>query len=412
MALWGTHARARASPIILWLLRWLCFRISLGAGLIKMRGGSCWAARTCLWYHFETQPIPSPLSFIFHFLPKPVLSWAVDLDVFVQFYSSWLVLLPGVLLPLRALRRLGGFIQAGFMVNIACSGNLAFLNHLTLVPCLAALDDSCWPRSLHRGQQPRRPSAHRSLDTFGRLSRGALDVSLLAMIAYLSWPVVENLLQLGGTRQVMNRSFGSLRLVNTYGAFGSVGEARYEPIVQFSSTGHPGDWWELELPWAYLLTYLLTYLLAYLLTYLLRWELELPCKPGNVTRRPCFCAPYHYRLDWNIWFLGFKPHAHMLRQRESWLYALIAKLLEGDQGPYALLDASSVAKLASLQTPPRFAKVDMFRYTMAAPLHTLGLEWLRAEAPVVWWRREFEETLIPVMTLGADGRLQPAARHL
>ena len=37
-------------------------------------------------------------------------------------------------------------------------------------------------------------------------------------------------------------------------------------------------------------------------------ELDLPCKPGALDRRPCFAAPYHYRLDWNIWFIGFKPH--------------------------------------------------------------------------------------------------------
>ena len=48
------------SPAVLWLFRWLCFRISMGAGLIKMRGGSCWEQRTCLYYHFETQPVPSP----------------------------------------------------------------------------------------------------------------------------------------------------------------------------------------------------------------------------------------------------------------------------------------------------------------------------------------------------------------
>lgn len=32
-------------------------RISTGAGLIKVRGSSCWTDRTCLWYHFETQPM-------------------------------------------------------------------------------------------------------------------------------------------------------------------------------------------------------------------------------------------------------------------------------------------------------------------------------------------------------------------
>ena len=43
---------------VLWLFRWLCARISVGAGLIKLRGGECWRMRTCLYYHFETQPIP------------------------------------------------------------------------------------------------------------------------------------------------------------------------------------------------------------------------------------------------------------------------------------------------------------------------------------------------------------------
>jgi hypothetical protein len=43
---------------ILWLFRWLCARISIGAGLIKLRGGECWQNKTCLYYHFETQPIP------------------------------------------------------------------------------------------------------------------------------------------------------------------------------------------------------------------------------------------------------------------------------------------------------------------------------------------------------------------
>ena len=43
---------------VLWLFRWLCARISVGAGLIKLRGGECWRNKTCLYYHFETQPIP------------------------------------------------------------------------------------------------------------------------------------------------------------------------------------------------------------------------------------------------------------------------------------------------------------------------------------------------------------------
>ena len=31
------------------------------------------------------------------------------------------------------------------MVNIMLSGNFSFLNHITIVPALACLDDACWP---------------------------------------------------------------------------------------------------------------------------------------------------------------------------------------------------------------------------------------------------------------------------
>ena len=377
----------------LWLFRWLMFRISIGAGLIKVRGDSCWTQRRCLWYHFETQPIPSPLSFAFHFLPRPLLSAAIDLDLFVQLYSIGLVLVPGFG-PLRWLRRAGGAIQALFMVNIALSGNLSMLNHLTLLPALACLDDACWPQWMHPTPPKvvtgrHRPSAaHASPWTPGRIARGAVDLAVVATIAALSWPVVANLLQLGGRRQVMNSSFGSFRLVNTYGAFGSVGEARYEPIISVSTDGRT---------WT---------------------ELDFPCKPGSLTRRPCFCAPYHYRLDWNIWFLGFKPHAGMLRQREAWLYTFLAQLLTADPLALSLLD-SSARSLFPPSPPPsppatahpsrrptpgfQYAKVDMYHYTMSAPLWELARPWLEGKT-VTWWKREYEEPLIPVVTLH-QGRL-------
>src|SRR5260221_2960890 len=55
---------------ILWLFRWLLLRLEFGAGLIKMRGDRCWRDLTCLYYHHETQPMPNPLSWYFHHLPK------------------------------------------------------------------------------------------------------------------------------------------------------------------------------------------------------------------------------------------------------------------------------------------------------------------------------------------------------
>ena len=379
----GAHTRAPPSPLILYLLRWLCFRISIGAGLIKMRGGSCWEEKTCLHYHFETQPIPSPLSFFFHFLPKPILSRAVDLDLFVQFYSSWTVLIPGLLAPLRWIRRFGGATQALFMVNIALSGNLGFLNHLTVVPALAALDDSCWPswlRAAISGRGRRAAPSPRMLPS--RFFRLAVELALVVAVSVLSYPVVANLLQLDGRKQVMNSSFGAFRLVNTYGAFGSVGEARYEPVIAIT---YSEKWWDADV-WT---------------------EIELPCKPGNTTRRPCFCAPYHYRLDWNIWFIGFKPHVYMLEHREDWLFNLVRQMLQGSKLSHPLLDASSAAKLAAKGRRPRYARVDMYRYQMAAPLWELLAQWWAAPAgtPITWWVRMYEDRLIPPMELGKGAKL-------
>ena len=61
-----------AAPVqvpVIWLLRWLAFRLMFGAGLIKIRGDACWTDLTCLQFHYETQPNPSPLSWYFHQLP-------------------------------------------------------------------------------------------------------------------------------------------------------------------------------------------------------------------------------------------------------------------------------------------------------------------------------------------------------
>jgi hypothetical protein len=60
--------RAPPMPVIT-LFRWLVFRIMFGAGMIKLRGDDVWRNWTALYYHFETQPLPGPLSRWFHFCP-------------------------------------------------------------------------------------------------------------------------------------------------------------------------------------------------------------------------------------------------------------------------------------------------------------------------------------------------------
>src|SRR5439155_13245884 len=77
-------ASMRPSFIPVLLLRWMLFRVELGAGLIKLRHDRCWRDLTCLYYHYETQPLPNPLSWYFHRAPKLFHRFAVLFSHFVQ----------------------------------------------------------------------------------------------------------------------------------------------------------------------------------------------------------------------------------------------------------------------------------------------------------------------------------------
>lgn len=80
-----------------------------------------------------------------------MLSAGVNVDFLVQLYLVWLCVLPDLdFLPpawsvvswyVRCLRAFGGLVQILFMFNIASSGNLSFLNALTIVAPLACIDD-------------------------------------------------------------------------------------------------------------------------------------------------------------------------------------------------------------------------------------------------------------------------------
>src|SRR5438874_911577 len=87
--------RPPPAPIV-WCLRWLVFRIMLGAGLIKLRGDACWRDLTCLDYHYETQPIPNPLSRWFHFQPHAAQAASVVYNHVTEVVAPWLLAWPRV----------------------------------------------------------------------------------------------------------------------------------------------------------------------------------------------------------------------------------------------------------------------------------------------------------------------------
>src|SRR5207247_10828138 len=56
--------------VVMWLIVWVLFRTMFGAGMIKLRSDPCWRDLTCLFYHYETQPLPNPLSWYLHHSPR------------------------------------------------------------------------------------------------------------------------------------------------------------------------------------------------------------------------------------------------------------------------------------------------------------------------------------------------------
>jgi hypothetical protein len=323
--------RRAPPPVVLWLFRWLIFRIMLGAGLIKLRGDSAWRDFTALFYHFETQPLPGPLSRSFHFLPRPLLRAGVAFNHLAELIAPWLVLGP------RLARRAGGAVIVLFQATLLLSGNLSFLNWLTIVPALACFDDAVWAKLLPRAlvaRAERAPGAARP----SRAMTG-LSYALCALVGVLSIDPVKNMLS---PQQIMNTSFIPLELVNTYGAFGTVGRERFTVVFEGTDADAPGE----SAAWK---------------------PYEYYALPVDPARRPPQVAPYQPRLDWQMWFASMSS-----AERYPWTLHLIWKLLHGDRGALSLFRSNPFP-----DAPPRFVRAMLYRYRFAEPGDPEGRWWTR-----------------------------------
>src|SRR5213076_261256 len=239
--------RCRPPLLVIWLFRWLGFRIMIGAGLIKLRGDPCWRDLTCLYYHYETQPIPSPISRYLHFAPHWFHKFGTAWNHFIELIVPWFCFGP------RRARHVAGVLLVSFQIILIISGNLSFLNYVTIIPFLACFDDTLLGRILPRPIVERAERAAQESEP-SRINN-TIAIALSVLVVYLSIAPVANLIS---ERQMMNTSFDRLSLVNTYDAV-ITGDTQWK-------------------------------------------EYEFKAKPGNPNRRPPFVAPYQPRIDWQIWF--------------------------------------------------------------------------------------------------------------
>lgn len=327
-----------APPLLLLLgLRWILFRLEFGAGLIKLRGDPCWRDLTCLYYHHETQPMPGPLSWWFHHLPRPLHKVEVLAN-----HGTQLVVPFGLFLP----QPVSG-VCAGIMVVtqlwLVISGNFAWLNWMAIVLGLSVLPDAFWGWLL-----PIDPS-HPAGATPTWWVVLVCAVSLLILV--LSYRPARNLVS---RHQAMNASFDTLHLVNTYGAFGSISRVRYEIAVEGMVEPEPGE----EPQWR---------------------EYEFKGKPTGLHRWPRQFAPYHLRLDWLMWFAAMSPSYAM-----PWFPRFVERLLRADRDTLKLLHRSPFG-----DRPPAVVRALLYRYEYTS--------WAELRAGQGCWSRQLVgEFLRPV----------------
>ncbi|WP_432055716.1 lipase maturation factor family protein [Streptomyces sp. bgisy022] len=314
--------------VVLYLLWWVLFRVEFGAGLIKMRGDACWRELTCLCHHHETQPMPGPLSRFFHHLPRPLHRVEAAANHVTQ------LVVPFALFAPQPVASAAAALMIVTQLWLVLSGNFAWLNWLTVVLALSAV---------------RLPSDAPPVPD-PPLWYAVVVLAVSALLLLLSHRPVRNMLS---RRQVMNRSFDPLHLVNTYGAFGSVSRVRHEVVIEGTSASSP----RADADWR-----------AY----------EFRGKPGDPRRRPRQFAPYHLRLDWLMWFAALSP-----AYTEPWFGTLVRRLLEGDRDTLRLLRSSPFPPDA----PPRYVRARLFRYRFSTrrELRETG----------AWWQRTYVRDFLP-----------------
>jgi predicted DCC family thiol-disulfide oxidoreductase YuxK len=281
-----------------WLCQWLLFRLMFESGCVKLLSHDpVWANLTALSYHYETQPLPTPLAW-----------YAFQAPMWFQKMSTASVFVVELLAPFFVFgpRRLKHLAAAAFFtlqLLIMLTGNYTCFNLLAMALCLFLLDDRFWGRF---GERLRRNQRGPVDSVASRLCSAALLVFVLAVsgveiATMFSAPVPA----LG---QEMVAGLSPFGVVNSYGLFASMTTIRIEIEVQGS---HDGNTWE---------------------TYSFRY------KPGDPKSAPRWVAPHQPRLDWQMWFAALGNY-----RENPWFSAFMYRLLAASPEVLHLLEGDPFA---------------------------------------------------------------------
>ncbi|MBN4066756.1 lipase maturation factor family protein [Simkania negevensis] len=297
-------------PLLALLCLWfLFFRFVFMAGIVKVLSGDRhWRYGTALQIHFETQPLPNPLSWYAHRLPRNILRFLAYSTIIVEVVIPFFIILPA---PFRlAVFILSVMLQLG----IIATGNYSFLNWiacLLAVPLLHNQYIQPWLGPLVTIQ----PTPHN--DTLYFL----VSIVSVAFVFLGALHIVRLWVRRGRIFNIFNH-IGHLHLSNSYGIFAVMTTVRREILIQGSVDG--SEWIEYPFKW----------------------------KPGDVTKNAPQMAPHHPRIEWQLWFAALGHY-----QDYPWILQMLNSLLEGSTAVTALFSNNPFPA-----TPPKYVRALLYEY--------------------------------------------------
>ncbi|HEV2732875.1 MAG TPA: lipase maturation factor family protein [Terriglobales bacterium] len=328
--------------VIVRLFRWLLCRLIFLSGAVKLASGDpTWRHFTALPVHYQTQPLPTPLSWYFYHLPQ----WFQRVSVGFLFFGELVV--PLLVLAPRRIRFFAAFAITLLQVLILLTGNYAFFNFLTIALCLFAFDDAALKSILPKrilGRLPSSPQAKQRPVVWR-----AVCTSVASLVLFTSG--FEMAGELSGRHwapaDAVIRTIAPFGIVNTYGLFAVMTTSRPEIIIEGSNDG--ATW----LPY------------------------EFKYKPGELARRPFWVEPHQPRLDWQMWFAALGNY-----QSDPWILHFLERLLEGSPQVLGLLGRNPFPN-----APPRYIRAQVYDYRFTTPEER--------KATGEWWHREWKGTYVP-----------------
>ncbi|HEX8698751.1 MAG TPA: lipase maturation factor family protein [Myxococcaceae bacterium] len=341
------------------LVRILLARLMLMSGVVKLASGdSTWRNLTALEFHYWTQPLPNVIAYFVDQLPATLHRASVALMLGIELVAPVLLFGP------RLVRRGAAAALAALQLGILTTGNYGFFNLLTLVLCIAALDDELLERWRLFQRLPLASVADGPRSRVGTAALAGFGLVYVILGLSLDFQRVSNVPPMAPVAWAL-RVVDGLRSINSYGLFAVMTTQREEILIEGSADGQ--TWRE----------------------YLLKW------RPGPVDEAPRFVAPHQPRLDWQMWFASLSRC-----QNNPWLLHLQKQLLEG-----APLAQEFFRENPFPETPPRYLRTRLFDYRFAS-----FSEW---RATGVWWTRREVGPYCPPLTF-SQGQLMrvdlPAGR--